>query len=286
MKILKLLLLIICISSCRESDKDRITRLVSEWQGKEIIFPDSIVFTKYISDTTDWKIPESDYKILVYVDSIGCTSCKLQLSKWKELIAYTETISEGTIPFLFFFHAGNYKEILYLLKRDQFDLPVCIDKEDRLNKLNGFPSDITFQTFMLDKDNRVVVLGNPIHNTAVKDLYLNQISGKSQSSNKAITTTATVTVSEIDFGTFNKEEIKKGTFLVKNTGENPLVILDVATTCGCATAYFDKKPAQAGESLSLEVTMKPKESGFFNETFTVKCNTDNHIKLTVRGQAQ
>ena len=28
----------------------------------------------------------SSYKILVYIDSIGCSSCKLQLNKWKEFI--------------------------------------------------------------------------------------------------------------------------------------------------------------------------------------------------------
>ena len=41
--------------------------------------------------------------------------------------------------------------------------PVCIDIDDQLNKLNKFPADITFQTFLLDKDNKVAVLGNPVH---------------------------------------------------------------------------------------------------------------------------
>ena len=39
-----------------------------------------------------------------------------------------------------------------------------------MNNLNKFPADITFQTFLLDKNNKVVVLGNPIHNIAVNDL--------------------------------------------------------------------------------------------------------------------
>lgn len=286
MKQLKILLILLLITSCQESEKERITRLVTEWQGKEISFPDNIVFTKYITDTTDWQIPESDYKVLIYVDSIGCTSCKLQLDKWKEMITYTDSISGGTISFLFFFHAKDYKEIGYLLKRDQFDLPVCIDKEDQLNKLNTFPQDMTFQTFLLDKNNKVVALGNPIHNLAIKDLYLKQIFGKeSSSTSQILKTMAKAEETEINFGSFDKAETKTAVFHIKNIGEAPLVIVDIGTTCGCAAATFDKNPAQSGGILQVHVTMTPKESGFFDETLTVKCNTDNWIKLKIKGYA-
>lgn len=33
------------------------------------------------------------------------------------------------------------------------------------------------QTFLLDKDNKIIALGNPIHNSKIKDLFLNIISG-------------------------------------------------------------------------------------------------------------
>ena len=79
--------LILCIS-CRESDTERVARLVQEWQGKEVVFPERLVFTRFVKDTVDYRIPESDYKVVVYVDSIGCVSCKLQLYKWKSFIAH------------------------------------------------------------------------------------------------------------------------------------------------------------------------------------------------------
>lgn len=53
------------------------------------------------------------------------------------------------------------------MKRDKFDIPVYIDSEDRFNRLNRFPSDPIFHTFLLDKDNKVAVIGNPVHNLAV-----------------------------------------------------------------------------------------------------------------------
>lgn len=271
--------------SCKETEKEKIARLVTEWQGKEIRFPADPVFTRYLTDTVDWQIPQSEYKVLVYVDSIGCTSCKLQLNKWKELITETDSISDETVPFLFFFHSKDNKEIQYLMKRDKFDHPVCIDKEDRLNGLNQFPSDMTFQTFLLDRDNKVVVLGNPVHNLAVKDLYLKQITKGSPSAvNQTIKTTAKAEETEINLGSFDRSEKKTALFQIKNTGSSPLVLVDVATTCGCAVATFDKHPAQPGEILQVKVDYDAKDSGFFDETITVKSNTNSWIKLKIKGQ--
>ena len=53
--------------------------MVKSWQEKEIIFPEGLIFTKYGKDTVQYNIPVSNYKIIMYVDSVGCTSCKLQL---------------------------------------------------------------------------------------------------------------------------------------------------------------------------------------------------------------
>ncbi|MDR1091782.1 MAG: DUF1573 domain-containing protein [Prevotella sp.] len=270
---------------CKETGKERLTRLVSEWQGKEIVFPDNLIFTRYVVDTVDYQLPESDYKVLVYVDSLGCTGCKLQLYKWKELIAYTDSATGGTVPFLFFFHAKDLKEINHLLKVDKFDLPVCMDKDDRLNKLNKFPSDIMFQTFLLDKDNKVAVIGNPVHNLAIRDLYVKQITGKDMPDNNQTKTIAEAEITEVNMGRFPKAEQRKALFNITNKGEYPLVILGTTATCGCAKAQFDKHPAGKGETLQVSIEMSPKDSGFFSETITVKCNTDKPIKLIIKGQA-
>lgn len=91
MKTLNLIILVLLpiFFSCKNEQKEKekqIAQLVSEWQGKQIVFPENSIFTRYLTDTTDYQIPQSEYKVLIYVDSIGCTSCKLQLHKWKELI--------------------------------------------------------------------------------------------------------------------------------------------------------------------------------------------------------
>lgn len=289
---MKFLNLIILVSfsiffSCHHEQKEKepqLAQLVNEWQGKEIEFPDNLIFTRYAKDTTDFQIPQSEYKVLVYVDSAGCTSCKLQLYKWKELIEYTDSMTHGKVPFLFFFHPKDQIEIQYLLRGYEFEIPVCVDQDDRLNSLNRFPVDTTFQTFLLDKNNEVLMSGNPIHDATIKDLFLKRLTGKDAPTKSLLKTTAKVTPTDIDFGSFKKSDIKEAIIEIKNIGNNPLVIVDVNITCGCTTAIYDKRPASPGESLRLEIKMTPKDTGFFDETVTVKCNTIEPIKIKIRGQ--
>ena len=160
--------------------------------------------------------------------------------------------------------------------------------DDRLNKLNKFPADMTFQTFLLDKNNKVAALGNPVHNTAIKDLYLKQITGKESQTKNMLKTTAEAIQTEIDFGTFDKSEIKEATFEIKNTGDNPLVIVDVSTTCGCTAATYDKRPAKSGETLRVGIKMTPKDTGFFDEVVTIKYNSINNqpIKGRIKGNVR
>ena len=108
--VLLYILLITAFFSCNNEQKKKekqILQLVNEWQGKQIVFPENAVFTRYLTDTTDFQIPQSEYKVLVYVDSTGCTSCKLKLNKWKKLIEYTDSVTQKKVPYLFFIHPQN-----------------------------------------------------------------------------------------------------------------------------------------------------------------------------------
>lgn len=90
-QLLYILFLLFLLAACRENKKDQFARLVQEWQGKEIVFPQDMAFTRFVTEQVEYRIPDAEYKVLIYVDSTGCTSCKLQLPKWKELIAYVDS---------------------------------------------------------------------------------------------------------------------------------------------------------------------------------------------------
>lgn len=108
------LLLLSLLAACQESDKERLTRLVQEWDGKEIAFPAQAVFTVQGRDTVDFRWQSAPYRIVTYVDSLGCASCKLQLPKWKQLIAETDSLfGRDKLSYVFFFHPKDTRELAY-----------------------------------------------------------------------------------------------------------------------------------------------------------------------------
>ena len=224
---------------------------------------------------------------MTYIDSVGCTSCKLQLPRWKQLIEEVDSLTGGSVPFLFYFHPKDMRELRYLTRRDDFEYPVCFDEKDELNQLNQFPSDMTFHTFLLDKDNKVVAMGNPVLNPKVKELYLSIVTGNRSSQSSRPTTKVSVNQTELDFGTFSKEEKQERSFVLTNTGNGLLAIQDIITSCGCTKVKYSKEPVRPGGTLEVKVLYEAEQAEYFNKTITVYCNAeDSPLRLTVKGTAR
>ena len=275
------------ITSCSESEKERLSRLVQEWEGKEILFPAHSTFTIQGKDTVDFQFQDADYKIVTYVDSVGCTGCKLQLPRWKELVTEVDSLTGGRVPFLFYFHPKDIKELRFLTRREGYTHPVCFDEKDDFNHLNHFPSESMLQTFLLNKENRVIALGNPIQNPKVKELYLNLIKGNAKRASKGTLTEVSIDKTVIDFGSFPKESKQERSFVLTNTGKELLVIQDIATSCGCTKVEYSKEPVRLGETLEVKVIYEAEKAEHFNKTVTVYCNTkDSPLRLTVKGTAR
>ena len=272
------------LASCSESREEAMLRLVNEWKDKSVIIPVRSVFTVQGKDVVDFNYRDAEYKILVYTDSVGCTSCKLQLPKWKRMIAEVDSLTGGSVPFLFYFHPKDPKELRFYLRRDNFTYPVCFEEDDYINRLNRFPSDMTFQTMLLNKDNKVVAIGSPVLNPKIKDLYLEIITGKKKVGTDKSLTTVSMDQTEKDFGNIPLNEKREHVFKLVNTGNKPLVIYDVVTSCGCTKAEYGKEPVRPGETLELKVIYNAEDKGRFRKNLTVYCNAeDSPLKLTVVG---
>lgn len=282
-------LLLGSLMGCKESETERITNLVKLWQGRTLYFPVEAELSSFRGDSIyKYSLKPADYCIVTYVDSIGCMSCKLQLPEWKKLIVTIDSVSGGTVPCLFFFHPSNKKELVSLLKRVHFTYPVCIDETDSLNKLNHFPADMMFQTFLVDKYKKVLAIGNPVHNPQVKQLYLDIISGKQIGPKKQeLITQVEVSSMQLGFGSFDWQEAQTTIFSLRNTGKYPLVIQDITTSCGCTSVEYSKEPVASGKSLDITVTYKADHPEHFNKTISVYCNaTASPMQLKIMGEAR
>lgn len=289
MKNIFLVLCTLFLYSCTSKNTTDFHSLLKEWQGKEIIFPSNSYFTTYGKDSIKKNIDTSYFKIVSYIDSVGCMSCKLKLDKWLSLISEFDSISSHKIPILFYFYPKDEKMLYFTLKKYHFNYPVCIDRENLFNKTNNFPTDMRFQTFLLDNKNKVVAIGNPIYNSYIKEIYLKVIRGEQihpNNEDKTDRTNIHIDKTSISLNVFPWKEEQKVTFHLKNVGNKPLVIEDVNTSCGCTSVNYSKKPVSPGDSVQLIITYKAEQPEYFNKAVTVYCNAKTSpIILQVTGNA-
>lgn len=94
---------------------------------------------------------------------------------------------------------------------------------------------------------------------------------------------------EWNFGTIREVDGRVShTFTGENRGENPIVILDVITSCGCTVPQFTRRPILAGAKTAITVTFDPtNRSGIFNKELAVYSSERKKIAtLTIRGRIE
>lgn len=91
----------------------------------------------------------------------------------------------------------------------------------------------------------------------------------------------------IDYGTVSKgDDNGVRIFEFTNTGDAPLIIKDVKSTCGCTVPTKPKDPIQPGKTGTIEVkyNMQP---GPIRKTITVESNAVNYpggiVPLKIKG---
>jgi hypothetical protein len=88
----------------------------------------------------------------------------------------------------------------------------------------------------------------------------------------------------IDYGTIEKGADGVRVFEFTNTGDAPLVISNVKSTCGCTVPKKPKGPILPGESGVIEVKYDTKRVNPIRKTITVFSNADTPtVALKIKG---
>lgn len=76
-----------------------------------------------------------------------------------------------------------------------------------------------------------------------------------------------------DFGDIERGKKVSHVFKFKNTGNAPLVIADVATSCGCTMPEYPRHPIMPGDEASVKVTFNGEGWDRFTKSVTLTVNT-------------
>ena len=88
----------------------------------------------------------------------------------------------------------------------------------------------------------------------------------------------------IDYGTIEKGADGIRVFKFKNTGDAPLIISSVKSSCGCTVPKKPEKPILPGENGEIEVKYDTNRVNPIRKTITVTSNADRStVALKIKG---
>lgn len=169
-----MLLMLLCFLSCTDRDdfKDGIVRMKSRpvslsldkmrcmWDGKDTVLSED----KY----------DKELKLVVYSDTTACSSCGLKtMYLWDEFIEATEAYGEDiSLYFVFAPLKKDLDNFYFAMRTTELSVPVYVDTMGVFMSENrNIPERADFHTFLLDKDNNVVLVGNPSKNERIWEMF-------------------------------------------------------------------------------------------------------------------
>lgn len=245
-----LLSLVSLISASCASETDTYAKLVAQWQGREIVFPD--VMTDVLTgDTID--LSDADFTIITYIDSAGCTACKMKLSIWEEFLGSLDSIAgDAEFNSLIVINAKDSKELLYLIQRENYNYPIINDTNDLLNKTNQFPDNTTFRTFLLDRNKHVVAVGNPAYNNGIAELFRSIISGRKTFNNLG-TQMITVDGSKKGMGEVRSGAVYTANYTLNNESMDTVFVREVISSCHCTEVLIPDSIITPNGTLPIQI---------------------------------
>ncbi|MBQ8601861.1 MAG: DUF1573 domain-containing protein [Bacteroides sp.] len=276
-ELLLLLLITISVVSCvKSTGKDF---LINEWDNVEIEFPVNSIF-KLRGTIVNKDSQNIDYKIIIYMRMADCKDT-LWLSDWYSFMEEVELMAgEKVVPF-FIFHPQCADSPEFHRQIESFIYPICFDIDDEFYNKNILIKQYNYQTFLLNENNSVLAVGNPIYNRKVRNLYKRIISSKSLFNNN---TTVYVNKHNLLLNDLEYNKMNICRFEIRNIGDKPLYISDIETTCDCTKAVCIPETIPPNENGIIEVKMHLDTWGYISQTLFVYCNIEKKIiELTIDG---
>lgn len=244
---------LLAMISCSGSNKEQ-QDIVAEWVGKEIVIPEGLGF-QVGNIPVDYDFDAADFKIVTYVDSAGCTNCRMKLKDWEKVIDGFKSSPDVDVCFLMIVDSDKREEIERIVKDNDFHHPVSIDSAGLFRKANPLPSKPEHQTFLLDADNKVIALGNPVYNPKIRELYARLIFDSTDDEKILEDVEEQICKNPVrGIGVVSKGDTINKRFRFLNDTESDLTLQEITPSCHCVSAKVDWKVLKSGEYADIEIS--------------------------------
>lgn len=179
----KISLLVICQLLLCGCSADVATQL-KHLSGKQISFDLPLTQVTDEHKISTYLKNDSILKFVVYCDSTECSACRVStLARYNDLFYYADISEVEFMPvILFSVSPSQLPELEKSLLYYQFPHPIYIDENNIFSKINPhLPADKRLHSFLLDKNNNVILVGDPTSNHDLWALYkktINELQNK------------------------------------------------------------------------------------------------------------
>lgn len=162
------------LPTCKE--KSALSVQIEKLMNSQLTIPQEMK-DQFAHDSADmrWRNTVTGLTILTVING-NCGYCVESLAKWKELMKEPE-FSANNIKYYFlvesedeFISFNNINE-----QNDLIDYPLIIDRDGLFFKSMNISPNATLQTFLLDDQSKIVMIGNPTHDLSIKEMYKTEI---------------------------------------------------------------------------------------------------------------
>ena len=178
------------MSCCRKTIKDEI----DEFLTHSISLPiDSMQSAdEFLYSGSHKQIPKRNYIYVHYIDTMQCTGCEIKhLKDWVRLENRTE--EKGfNVFYAFVLAPSSYLlgDVRKALSRDTLlNSQIFIDTCNAFLRANPhIPSNPLLHSFLLDENDSVILVGNPVRNKKIEELFFKILEEKKEEHNAQKTT--------------------------------------------------------------------------------------------------
>ena len=163
--------ILLSLSSC--SERQKLRKTMSKFVQSEIQIPDDLECMYNRELTIINKDTLKPYKLIVYYDSLDCSSCRIShLMDLYPLYDMADTSNFSVIT-IFSPKTDDLEEVELQLKIANHPECIYIDSNHGFCRLNkSIPLDQRFHCFLVNNQNRPIFVGNPIESTKLYKIFI------------------------------------------------------------------------------------------------------------------
>lgn len=165
-----LTILIVVFVSCKNK---KVEDQIFNWVGKKIRLIDTLPVYNSFDNTycTFNSFNLEQEKIIIFING-NCFTCAEDLVLWKRIL---DEVKGKNVQVLIYLFITDFKVLEPYLKKWNFSYPIILDRNNLFFTTNEISDKQLFQVMLLNENNTVIFVGNPLKDKNIENFYLNHL---------------------------------------------------------------------------------------------------------------